>query len=335
MSRMTQTGEEDVVDHDEPRSIFATLWFRALLVVLVVGAVAAVAVPYVLDIVNPPAAGPTLASAPRPSDGAVSLPGQPPSPALPSPQSAAAVAPSAETPTPAAAATPPPGAASPTPESAAAGKPSEPHATATGGTEPASPPAPADKPATTAADHPVKARGDAARAVESAGSWWVQVGAFRDAAAARRLAARLREQNYPVEEAVKRSPTATVAAAATGDTSSDRYDVFVSGLAPAAIQSRLAAKGLAAEPVAGGAVVTPSLPLREAVTLSRELAAEGLTVQVRRRGGGTPSPATPTGGDQAMHRVRVGAFPNREAALAVARELEARGYKPFVARDGS
>ncbi|HXG04700.1 MAG TPA: SPOR domain-containing protein [Candidatus Binatia bacterium] len=81
--------------------------------------------------------------------------------------------------------------------------------------------------------------------------------------------------------------------------------------------------------------MTPSLPLREAVTLSRELAAEGLTVQVRRRGGGTPSPATPTGGDQAMHRVRVGAFPDREAALAVARELEARGYKPFVARDGS
>jgi hypothetical protein len=33
-----------------------------------------------------------------------------------------------------------------------------------------------------------------------------------------------------------------------------------------------------------------------------------------------------------LHRVRVGAFDDRGTAQAAARELEAKGYKPFIAR---
>jgi cell division septation protein DedD len=335
MSRMTRAGEEDPVDHDEPRSIFATLWFRALLVVLVLGAVAAVAVPYVLDIVNPPAAGPTLASLSKPpADAASTARGS--EPALPQPPPPAASSPPAEPPASApAGAASKPGPLGPSVESAALDKPTEPTPSVA---ERAAAPASTDKSTTPTSESPSKSKVEPPvaepRPAERAGAWWVQVGAFRDAAAARRLAARLRELSYPVEESVMRTPTATVAAAATGDTSSDRYDVFVSGLAPADIQSRLTAKGLAGDPVAGGAVVKPSLPLREAVALSRELAAEGLKVQVRRQSGAGAATATPAGGDQALHRVRVGAFPDRAAALAVARELQLRGYKPFLTRGG-
>lgn len=324
----------------QPRSIFATLWFRALLVVLVLGAVAAVAVPYVLDVVNPPADGPVLATSPRPTESAPSVTAPPtPRPAPP--------AEPASPPTPAAAA--------PAPAEPPAAGTREAERTATaGGSDRPSPPAGSERSTepraaeavaeSRATPPPAPARPSPASAenrtaapkveAERGGTWWVQVGAFRDAAAARRLAARLREQNYPVQESVKRG-AATVAAATTGDTSSDRYDVFVSGLAPAEIQSRLATRGLAADPVAGGAVVKPGLPLREAVALSRELAAEGLKVQVRRQGSAETGPAAPAGAADSLYRVRVGAFADRAAALAVARELETRGYKPFLTRDGS
>src|SRR5438552_10940862 len=42
--------EAETYDEDGPRSIFAALWFRALLAVLVLGVLAAVVVPYVLDL---------------------------------------------------------------------------------------------------------------------------------------------------------------------------------------------------------------------------------------------------------------------------------------------
>ena len=50
----------DVDEYEEqaPRSIFSTLWFRALLAVLVLGILAVVAVPYVLDFATTPAVNP-------------------------------------------------------------------------------------------------------------------------------------------------------------------------------------------------------------------------------------------------------------------------------------
>lgn len=324
----------------QPRSIFATLWFRALLVVLVLGAVAAVAVPYVLDVVNPPAGGPMLAAPPRPPESGPRAP-VPPAPAPPQPAAPmASGSPPASEPS-AGAPAPAPPAAEGAPTSKVADGSSPPTrsdgAVASGGpavvaeSRAVTPPAGERRPAPPSVE---PAKPVTKVEVERGGTWWVQVGAFRDAAAAQRVATRLREQNYPVQESVKRVPAATVAAAPTGDTSSDRYDVFVSGLAPAEIQSRLAAKGLAADAVAGGAVVKPSLPLRDAVALSRELAAEGLKVQVRRQGSADPG-SRPPAAAESLYRVRVGAYPDRAAAQAVARELERRGYKPFLTRDGS
>jgi len=173
------------------------------------------------------------------------------------------------------------------------------------------------------------------------GAYWVQVGAFKNQATAKALAARLREQNYTVVESAKDAGGATPSASADTAGASDRYNVFVSGSAPSELTTRLSAKGLAADPVAGGVVVKPGLPLRDAVALSRDLASDGLKVQVRRAGGeraaDTPAASTsasaPAG--ETLYRVRVGGLADRAAALATLKELEGRGYKAFIGRGGS
>src|SRR5205809_401185 len=231
-------------DVEPRRSIFAALWFRVILVLIVVGVIGALAVPYVLDVVNPPGVKPAVV----------------------------------------------------------------PKATAT-------PVAPAR------------------------GAYWVQVGAFKDLESAKRLAARLRDQNYPVEESSTGGPTRhnpgnTPAAPPGGDVGSDKYDVFVGGAALADVTAKLSAKGLTTEPARDGVVVRPSLPLRDAVALSKDLAAMGLKVQVRRSGAAASPASTPAanpGGD-GLHRVRVGPYPDRAAATSALKELEATGYNPFLAR---
>jgi hypothetical protein len=110
------------------------------------------------------------------------------------------------------------------------------------------------------------------------------------------------------------------------------------GAAPADINAKLTAKGLTSEPSAGGVIVKPSLPLRDAVALSKDLAVDGLKVQVRRAAGAS-APAPPAGGASAsggdpVYRVRVGPFDDRAAATSTLRELEQRGYTPFLARGG-
>ena len=87
-----------------------------------------------------------------------------------------------------------------------------------------------------------------------------------------------------------------------------------------------------------GVVVKPSLPLRDAVALSKDLAVDGLKVQVRRAAGAS-APAPPAGGASAsggdpVYRVRVGPFDDRAAATSTLRELVQRGYAPFLARGG-
>ena len=44
-----------------------------------------------------------------------------------------------------------------------------------------------------------------------------------------------------------------------------------------------------------------------------------------------PSPAA-TQPEQALHRVRVGVFTDRAASVAAARELESKGFRPYIAR---
>ena len=81
-------------------------------------------------------------------------------------------------------------------------------------------------------------------------------------------------------------------------------------------------------------MVRPSLTLREAVALSRDLADAGLSVQVRRIGGPAATPtASPTASaPMTLHRVRVGSFPDRVAAIDAMKRLEDKGLKPFLAR---
>jgi cell division septation protein DedD len=185
-----------------------------------------------------------------------------------------------------------------------------------------------------------------AKVAASGGPYWVQIGAFKDPAAAKRVAAKLREENFKVEESVKRvggSPSAPSGASASTTTPSsagtDQYDVFVSGISVEELNRRLAGKGLAAATSGDGVVVKPSLPLRDAVALSKDLAVEGFKVQVRRSGASGSVPAVvsaptpvPSEDGQALHRVRVGAFQDRAAAVAAARELESKGFKPYIAR---
>jgi hypothetical protein len=195
----------------------------------------------------------------------------------------------------------------------------------------------------------------------------VQVGAFKDRAMAMNVAARLRQQHYSVVESTVRVGGSGGAAAArpappapatmpsppppprsATPSAPDRYDVIVSGASAADMNARLTAKGLASEPAGEGVRIRPSLPLRDAVALSKDLGSEGFRVQVRRAGGADPAPAapppapvaatrpvasTPDGdGGQVLHRVRVGGFPDRAAAQVVLRELQEKGYQPFIAK---
>jgi len=394
--------ERDLYEEVPPRSIFAATWVRVVLVVIVLGVVGAVAVPWVLDWMNPPVSRPPVAAKPLPT-----TPDKPASPAE-KPASAtekrettlipAPIAPTTPAPAPPPSRSEPKSESKPPPPTARAveTKPTPPRSEARAvappseaksksamavtdkakpdvPAQPASPSKPdtiakADSQAkpssaakdearpaaattsatatTSAAPKRVAAKATPSTAVSS-GPFWVQVGAFRDAETARRVAAKLREESFKVEESVTRvggatarSAAAPAAKPASRDVGSDQYDVYVTGQTPDELIKRLSAKGLSAEPSGTGLVVKPSLPLRDAVALSKDLAVEGFKVQVKRSAGASASPraAAPTApapaesGGAELHRVRVGAFVDRAAALAAARELETKGYKPFIAR---
>jgi cell division septation protein DedD len=329
-------GDDDGSDMDEygeaPRSIFSALWFRALLAVLILGVLAAVAVPYVLDV----ATTPTAKTPAKPASMAQPTPATPPAAAA----SAAPVA----TDSPAAAASTPvvsspastgssavPAIASPAPAPETAKPKLAPAAVA-------KPPVKAAKAADTPNQAPkasaTKANpSKAATVAATGGSYWVQVGAFKEPETAKRLVARLREQGLQAEA----STTSTVAPRSpaeppSGGSSIDRYDVVVSGASASDVDAKLAAKGLTGETTPNGIVVRPSLALREAVALSRDLADAGLRVQVRRVGGSAPVAATPPPSAVMLHRVRVGGFPDRATAVAAAKQLEEKGFKPFIGR---
>jgi len=195
-------------------------------------------------------------------------------------------------------------------------------------------PAPARAPRASAAPSPTAASGE----------YFVQVGAFKNPDTAKKLAVRLREQKYTVEETsasgVKVARSASPSAPPAAGSASDRYDVHVTGGAPAEINAKLSAKGLSAEPSGAGVVVKPSMPLRDAVALSKDLAIDGLKVQVRRAAGGAaPAPAAASSvatatSDGTLYRVRIGPFDDKTTAASTLRELEQKGYSPFIARGG-
>ena len=191
--------QDDFLEDEEQeeygqRSIFATGWFRAVLVLLVLAVVAVIAVPLIggwFEPTPPPKVTtrptePTPPTVPVPS---APVPVTPPPSQMPS-ASAPPVAPppAVSTPAPAAPApaTPPPAVSTPAPAPA---RPEMP---------PASAPKAAEKkaPERTAAVPPTKS---AAKPAVSSGSYWVQVGAFKESGNAEGLARKLRSEGYAVQ----------------------------------------------------------------------------------------------------------------------------------------
>jgi len=341
MTRMA--GDPDSFDEEPSRSIFAAFWFRAVLVVIALGIVAVIAVPYVLDVMSSrqnavTGSRPRVTPAPTPAPTPTPTPPAPVTPPTPAPTAQAPsvpmpqAAPTEPSKTEAAkieAAPEPAKPAEPTPPTAKAPEP-ERSASATTPRPDSSAKAMAAKPAA----KPAVAR---AKAGAASGPYWVQVGAFREAGAAKQMADKLRADNYTVEESTKPggAPKASASQAPAASPGADRYNVFVSGATPADVSAKVGTKGFNAEAVAGGVAVKPSLPLKEAVELSRELAGEGMKVQVRRAaadGGGSKASTPAATSGETWYRVRVGSFPDRAAAVAVLKELEGKGYKPFLAR---
>jgi len=324
--RRGELDDDEARFEDEGRrSIFSALWFRTILVVIVLGVVAAVAVPYVLELANQPPPKPTIVARPEPL-------APPPAPAPPpaSPATTPAPSPAAEKPP---VVEKPPVAEKPAPSPMSASE--KPAAAKKAG---ASKSAVAKEPAA-----PRSTKATAAKvAAAPGGAYFVQVGAFKSQESAKRLATRLRELKYNVEESsMSGAPSGRSDAASprsgAAPAGSDRYDVYVTGGAPGDITAKLTAKGLTAEPSGGGVVVKPSLPLRDAVALSKDLAVDGLKVQVRRAGASAPAPSAggaATSGGDSLYRIRVGPFDDRVAATSALRELEQRGYTPFIARGG-
>jgi cell division protein FtsN len=313
-----------------------------VLVLIVLGVIGAVAVPYILDAMNAPKPGATakLPTPVPPSKPAAA----PPPPVAVTPSAPPSAPPMLSTPTPAVTATPAPATPSDKPSDTkdalvAATTPAE-----TTKPDPMARPEPKAKvePKAKADAKPVAAKPAAKTTKAAGGQWFVQVGAFKDPGTAQKVAAKLRDDNYKVDESLRGGSAATVAktttaAPAPSTGTGDQYDVFITGQSPAEINKRLAAKGLTAEAAGNGVVVKPSLPLRDAVALSKDLAVDGLKVQVRRAGGSTAaaprsSSASASAGGDTLHRVSVGGFADRATALATLKELEAKGYKPFLTR---
>ncbi len=280
--------EEEEEEYEEefeeaPRSIFAATWFRALLIVIILGVAGVLALPYALDWFGSSTKAPV--STVKPSPAPPAKPPQPPAPAAPAPP-----------------ATPPPAPKVAEPPAPPAPKPAAPTTPAA----PAAPPQVAEKPAE-AAKPPVKAPAPA----PSKGDYWVQVGAFRGAANAARLAARLTAEKYPVHQA-----TVTRGAAGGGN------EIFVPGVPQRDLYDKVKAKGYWADAVKGGAVVRPLLPLRDAVALSKELADGGMDPKIRRVGAEKGT----------YHIVRIGGFEDRDKAGAAKAELEGKGIAGFIVK---
>ena len=315
-------------EDERPRSLLSTTWVRVLVVILIVVAVGVVAVPYVMKLLRSSRPVAQVSEAP-PAPSTAPSDVQAPAPPAPT---AATTTPSSSPPAPAALDK----SGAPAPKLDAARVEPRKRALAqadgtapTAKTETGRAPVKGD----TARQTPAVKRAPAA-APAASGEIWVQVAAFRDQAAAQRLAANLKEKGFDVANPTANggASTAKTAPAAAAARNTDRYDVVVTGAAGQEVGQKLTAKGLSIERTGDGAIIRPSLSLRDAVSLSNDLRAEGFKVTVRRVGGGTTAGAAAAATGETLYRVRVGAFPDRAAALEAVQKLETLGYKPFIAR---
>jgi DedD protein len=192
--------QDDFLEDEEQeeygqRSIFATGWFRAVLVLLVLAVVAVIAVPLIGGWFEPTPPPKVTTKPSEPSSAPVPVPSTPPPASAPvTPPVSQMPSPAAPpaTPPPAAAPTPPP--AMPPPSMPAPARPEIPPASA-----PKAAPKTAEKakaPDRTAAVAPNKS---ATKPAASNGSYWVQVGAFKESGNAEGLARKLRSEGYSVQ----------------------------------------------------------------------------------------------------------------------------------------
>jgi type IV secretory pathway VirB10-like protein len=196
--------DEEQDEYEGQRSIFATGWFRAVLVLLVLAVIAVIAVPLIGGWFEPSAPPKLVTPAPIPKP---SVPTPPPS-----------AAPSTPAPTPATPPAPGPGATAPpavTPAPVTPPAPATPAPTPPVATTPAPTPVPA-RPEIPPASAPTRAaeKGEKAKAPErtaalapsksspkapAAGNYWVQVGAFKEGRNAEGLAKTLRAEGFTVQ----------------------------------------------------------------------------------------------------------------------------------------
>lgn len=183
--------DDDFLEDEEQeeygqRSIFATGWFRAVLVLLVLAVIAVIAVPLIggwFEPTPPPKVTITKPSEPAPPPKVETPVAPAPAAQMPSPTPTPTPAPLPATPAPVApppvASTPParPEMPAPSTPSKAAEKPKAPERTAA---------------ATT---------GKSAAKAPAAGSYWVQVGAFKESKNAEGLAHTLRSEGFTVQVA--------------------------------------------------------------------------------------------------------------------------------------
>jgi DedD protein len=181
--------EDEEQEEYGQRSIFATGWFRAVLVLLVLAVVAVIAVPLIGGWFEPTPPPKVTTKASEPSSAPA--PSPPPTASAPS-------APAPITPPPVAAPTPPPATPAPAMPAPAVSTPAPARPEMPPATTPKATKAPekAKAPERTAAVTPSKS---AAKPAAANGNYWVQVGAFKESGNAEGLARKLRSEGYTVQ----------------------------------------------------------------------------------------------------------------------------------------
>jgi len=179
--------EDEEQEEYSQRSIFATGWFRAVLVLLILAVIAVIAVPLIGGWFEPTPPPKVTTKPGEPAATTVPVPATPPPAAAPATPPPAAQVPSTPAPP-----TPPPSTPAPAPQPAtpAPPRPEMPPATAPGKTVEK-----AKAPERVAAATPGKSAAKAA----GGGSYWVQVGAFKESRNAEGLAKTLRSEGFAVQ----------------------------------------------------------------------------------------------------------------------------------------
>ncbi len=187
--------DDDFLEDEEQeeygqRSIFATGWFRAVLVLLVLAVIAVIAVPLIGGWFEP--TPPPKVTTTRPSEPTPPTPAPTPPPAAPAP---VPPPPAAQLPTPAP--TPPPATPAPVmPPPAVSTPPARPEMPA-----PSTPGKAAEKAKAPERTASASSSKSASKPAAAGGSYWVQVGAFKESKNAEGLARALRSEGFTVQVA--------------------------------------------------------------------------------------------------------------------------------------